>query len=337
MKTGYLYIVLSTVFFSSMEIALKIVAAHYNPMQLNFLRFLIGALILFPLALRQLHRHNTRLNSGSILFFLLAGFLCVVVSMTFFQLAIMYSKASIVAILFSCNAVFVIPFAYFFLKEKLTWFHIASLVVSVLGMLCIVDPRNLHNVTGILFSLLSAITFALYGIYGRRGCTTFHYNGIILSCFSFLAGSLELLVLILLSKIPVIATWLAAAGLTIFADMPVFAGITWSALPALIYLGVFVTGLGYSFYSMAMEQTSAAMASIVFYIKPALAPILAMFILGETMTRNVMTGIILIIVGSCITCLGNSQSLRHWLSSWTHGSLTTRAHSRDREALHHSK
>jgi drug/metabolite transporter (DMT)-like permease len=333
MKTGYLYIVLSTIFFSSMEIALKIVATHYNPMQLNFLRFLIGALILLPLALRQLHQHHVRLQRHHALFFLLSGFLCVVVSMTFFQLAIMYSKASIVAILFSCNAVFVIPFAYFFLKEKLTWVHIAALAVSVIGMLCIVNPRNLHNVTGIIFSLLSAITFALYGIYGRRGCTHYHYNGIVLSCFSFLAGSLELLVLILISNIPVIAASLSAAGLDIFAHMPVVAGVTWSTLPSLIYLGVFVTGLGYSFYSMAMEQTSAATASIVFYIKPALAPILALLILGESMTEHVMVGIVLIVVGSCITFLGGNQKFCVHVHDW----MAAHGYRHGREVLHHSK
>jgi len=253
--------------------------------------------------------------------------------MTFFQLAIMYSKASIVAILFSCNAVFVIPFAYFFLKEKLTWVHIAALAVSVIGMLCIVNPRNLHNVTGIIFSLLSAITFALYGIYGRRGCTHYHYNGIVLSCFSFLAGSLELLVLILISNIPVIAASLSAAGLDIFARMPVVAGVTWSTLPSLIYLGVFVTGLGYSFYSMAMEQTSAATASIVFYIKPALAPILALLILGESMTEHVMVGIVLIVVGSCITFLGGNQKFCVHVHDW----MAAHGYRHGREVLHHSK
>ena len=56
MKKGYLYIILATFFFSSMEIALKISAGSYNPIQLTFLRFLIGALVLLPLAIREIRK-----------------------------------------------------------------------------------------------------------------------------------------------------------------------------------------------------------------------------------------------------------------------------------------
>ena len=41
MKRGYLFIALATLFFSTMEIALKEVAGLFNPVQLNLTRFLI--------------------------------------------------------------------------------------------------------------------------------------------------------------------------------------------------------------------------------------------------------------------------------------------------------
>lgn len=49
---------------------------------------------------------------------MLTGFLCVVVSMTLFQLAVVYDKASTVAVLFSCNPIFAILFALLILREK---------------------------------------------------------------------------------------------------------------------------------------------------------------------------------------------------------------------------
>jgi hypothetical protein len=42
MKRGYLFIALATLFFSTMEIALKEVAGQFNPVQLNLTRFLMG-------------------------------------------------------------------------------------------------------------------------------------------------------------------------------------------------------------------------------------------------------------------------------------------------------
>lgn len=310
MKKGLIFIAFSTLFFSTMEIAIKLVATEFNPMQLNFLRFLIGSIILSPLAIRHLKGSGFSLDKSKVLYFLFSGFMCVVVSMTFFQMAIVYSKASTVAILFSCNAVFVIPFAYFFLKEKLTKLSILSLAISLIGMICIVNPENLTNVTGITLSLLAAVTFALYGIIGRKGSLKFGFDGVVQSSFSFLAGSLELLLLILVTKISFVANWLQSVGLSKFSNIPVLQGISWGSVPALVYLGVFVTGLGFSFYFLAMEATSASTASLVFFIKPALAPVLALFILGEAITLNVFAGIVLILAGSCVELFSDNRQAK---------------------------
>lgn len=309
-NAGYFYIALATLLFSSMEIAIKLVANEYNPMQLNLLRFTIGAVILAPLALKNLRQTQCRFSRENILFLALSGFLCVVVSMTFFQLAIMYTKASTVAILFSCNAVFVIPFAYLLLKEQITALTLVALVFSVIGILLIVNPANLTNLPGISFSLLSAITFALYGVIGQRGRKKFGYNGVALTCLSFVAGAIELLVLMWISKIPSVATWLTAEGMATLANMPILDGITWHSIPSLIYLGVFVTGLGFCFYFLAMEKTSASTASMVFFIKPALAPVLALLVLREGLTENVIGGILLILVGSAITYIGDTRQTK---------------------------
>jgi drug/metabolite transporter (DMT)-like permease len=206
--------------------------------------------------------------------------------MTFFQTAIVYAKASTVAILFSCNAVFMIPFAALFLGEKLTKLSLLSLGISLSGILFIVNPD------------------------GRKGSLRFSYDGVIQSSFSFLAGSLELLVLMLLTKIDAVSHWLTNIGLGVFSHVPVVAGISWSTLPLLFYLGVCVTGLGFSFYFLAMEETSASTASMVFFIKPAQAPILALLIHGEAITPNVLFGIVQILAGSCITFISDSREAK---------------------------
>ena len=42
MKRGYLYIAVTTLLFSSMEVALKLISGQFNPIQLNFSRFVVG-------------------------------------------------------------------------------------------------------------------------------------------------------------------------------------------------------------------------------------------------------------------------------------------------------
>ena len=70
MKKAYLYIFLATVLFSTMEIALKLVSGQFNPIQLTFERFLIGSIVLIPLALRNLKKRKLRLKLEDYKFFM---------------------------------------------------------------------------------------------------------------------------------------------------------------------------------------------------------------------------------------------------------------------------
>jgi len=309
MKKGYIYIMLSALLFSTMEISLKLVSDQFNPIQLIFLRFLIGLLILSPLAVRSLQNKGLKLNKSDFAFFSLTGFICVVISMSFYQLAILYCKASTVAILFSCNPLFVIPLAYFILKEKIYRHTVATMVLSIAGIIFIMNPMNMSDSsTGITFSLIAAGTFALYSVMGKSKSSK--YGGIVLNCFSFFMGSIEMLILIGFSRIGFISEWLVNSGLRIFADIPVIQGISIGSLPALIYIGIFVTGLGYAFYFLAMEETSAAAASMVFFIKPALASVLSFIILHEPIAMNTIVGIGLITTGSLVTFLSKSAKAK---------------------------
>lgn len=282
-----------------MEIVLKLVTNQFNPIQITFLRFLIGSIILLPLAVKTLKNRELSLQKKDFIFFSVTGLICVVISMVLYQLSILYCKASIVAILFSCNPVFVILLAYFLLSEKIYKQTIVALIISLAGMLCIMNPLKLNlSIQGLVLVLFSALTFALYSVLSKIKSSEF--GGIVVTCFSFMMGSIEMFVFVLLTKISFISNRLSKSGLKTFADIPILHGITLHNLLMLIYISIFVTGLGFTFYFLAMEKTSATTASIVFFIKPAIAPILALIILKESITVNTLIGIALITIGSLI-------------------------------------
>ena len=82
---------------------------------------------------------------------------------------------------------------------------------------------------------------------------------------------------------------------------PILAGVSSDNIwMLLLYLGIMITGLGYLFYFLAMEVSDAATASIVFFVKPALAPIFAVITLHEVIRPNGYIGIALIFIGSYI-------------------------------------
>ena len=306
MNRGYIFIFLATVFFSSMEVALKTVAHDFNPMQLNCTRFLVGGLLLIPFALRGLRQHGARVTAWK--GFAWLGFVGLVVSMMFYQMSILYAPASVVSVLFSCNPVLVLAFAYLILRADIRPQHITALVMEVVAALIIIDP--LHTTldpVGITLVLLSAATFALYAVLGKKQCA--QYSGVAVTCFSCLAASAEMIVLMLISHIPAVADALQAAGLPMFAAMPFFSGYTTGNLLNVLYICVFVTAGGYACYFMGMEATSAMQGSLVFFFKPVLAPILAMLILGEEIPWNMWAGIGLMLVASEVSMIPTWETL----------------------------
>ena len=119
--------------FSSMEIALKMAGSAFNPIQLNLIRFFIGAVVLLPFALRALKQSGLKLVSADWRLFALTGLVCVIVSMSLYQLAITVDQASTVAVLFSCNPVFALLFSYLILRERMGRANLISVIISVIG------------------------------------------------------------------------------------------------------------------------------------------------------------------------------------------------------------
>lgn len=292
--------------FSSMEIALKVAGATFNPIQLNLIRFFIGALVLLPFASKGLKTSKRKLGKEDWYLFCLTGFLCVIVSMTLFQLAVVATKASTVAVLFSCNPVFALIFAFIILREHLGRANLIAVVISILGLLVIIDPLHLTKPMGIILGVLAAVTFGFYSIISRYGSMKRGLNGIVMTCYTFVAGTIELLILSLITHIPFIAKFLGSVpSLKTFQNLPILQNITIGSLPMLLYLGVCVTGGGFAFYFLAMENSNVSTASLVFFIKPGLAPILAAMLIGEKVTGLTIIGIIIILLGSVVTFLGN--------------------------------
>ena len=184
MKRGYLFIALATLFFSTMEIALKEVAGLFNPVQLNLTRFLIGGLVLIPFARRMLRKRGVRIDGLSLVKLAGLGFLGIVVSMTLYQLAVENTNASVVAVLFSCNPVFVLVFAGLILRTQILRQHVMALVLECLGILILINPLDTSiSTAGITFTLLSTAVFALYAVLGTKMCAK--YSGVVVTCGSF--------------------------------------------------------------------------------------------------------------------------------------------------------
>ncbi|MBE6910153.1 MAG: EamA family transporter [Ruminococcaceae bacterium] len=299
---GYLYIVLCALIFSFVEVALKHTAGMFHPMQITVLRFLIGGAVLLPFALRVMRARGAVFTRVDLGFFAALGLLFVCVAMSFYQLAVVYAPASVVAVLFSCNPIFVTVLAGLLLREPIRKNHILALVLEAIAVFLIVDPLHARlDGRGVAFALSSAALFALYGVLGKKRAARF--GGIAVTSFCSLFGGAELLLLLLLGHTASAAAAFEAHGLSLYANVPILSTLTVASLPWLLYLGAVNTGLGFVFHMMAMEKTSAQTASLIFFLKPMLAPLFALLFLREEITANMWLGIVCFLVGSGIAIL----------------------------------
>ena len=313
-RSGYIFIVLCAVIFSTMEVMLKTVHGVFAPMQITCLRFLVGGVLLIPFAMRSIRKKNAVLTRKDLGFFACAGFLCVVIAMSLYQMSVTYTRASIVAVIFSCNPIFVTMLAHFLLHEEIHKNHIIALILELTAALIIIDPVHASlDPTGALLAILSAAMFSFYSVFGKK--RTPRFGGIAVTCLSFLFGASELVLLLLFGRTAAGASLYGALGLKIFIDVPLFENIPLSALPALLYICCINSAAGFVCHMMAMEKTSAQEASLIFFLKPIIAPIFALIFLKEEIPLNMIVGIVCFLAGSLCAILPGILAQRKLLKA----------------------
>jgi len=190
------------------------------------------------------------------------------------------------------------------LHETIYKRNVIALFLELLGIFIIINPLHTQiSAAGIIFTLLATVTFSFYSVFGKKKSQ--EYGGIIITCFSFILGSCEMLLLVLLSHIKTISLTLSNMGLFAFAEIPIFSGYSQNNILTVLYIAIGVTGGGYAFYFLAMEAVSTHTASLTFFFKPVLAPILAVIILHEHIPFSMILGIFLILCGSLISLYPN--------------------------------
>ena len=313
-RSGYIFIVLCAVIFSTMEVMLKTVHGVFAPMQITCLRFLVGGVLLIPFAVRSIRKKNAVLTRKDLGFFACAGFLCVVIAMSLYQMSVTYTRASIVAVIFSCNPIFVTMLAHFLLHEEIHKNHIIALILELTAALIIIDPVHASlDPTGALLAILSAAMFSFYSVFGKK--RTPRFGGIAVTCLSFLFGASELVLLLLFGRTAAGASLYGALGLKIFIGVPLFENIPLSALPALLYICCINSAAGFVCHMMAMEKTSAQEASLIFFLKPIIAPIFALIFLKEEIPLNMIVGIVCFLAGSLCAILPGILAQRKLLKA----------------------
>lgn len=292
-NNGVLYLALTILFFSTFEVVSKTTGAYISATQLTFIRFFFGGLCLLPFAFVDLRRRNVKVAGKDILMMLLLGALNVTFSMTLLQYGVFFANASLSAVIFSANPIFVALFSSIILHEKVTWMKAVGLLlglagVTVAGFLGSGQIEGENVTLGVVLVILSAVLFGAYTVLSKK--TGAKVCSLTLTGVSFTLGSLCLLPLLFWQQTPPFS-------------------FDWGAIwPQIIYLSVFVSGIAYASYFYGLSKTDTSLGSMTFFVKPILASIFAALALHETIGINLLFGMVLVLVGIVIVLFANRQA-----------------------------
>ena len=292
MKKAYVFVLITAFLFGTMEVSCKIGGNELDPFQLTFLRFFIGGLVLLPFGIVHLKKNNIRLVPKDFLVLTAVGILGIPISMVLFQISIMLCNASTVSVLICVNPFFTMIFAHILTDEKLNRYKLIVLAIALVGIVFMLRPWDIqagNSAFGMFLMILAAFFFGLYTVAGKT--ITTKIGPFAQTSLSFLLGDGVLLIVMLIAGKPVIAN---------VADN----------IPIVLYTGIFVTGIGYFCYFKAIELSDAATGSFAFFLKPAIAPVIAMIVLRETILWNTVLGIALILVASFLNIAHQRKAIR---------------------------
>lgn len=266
-----------------MYVVSKVVLEVIPPFSLLTLRLVLGALTLgIAIALRKSHT----LTRKQVLQSFLVGFVGYGISLGFQFIGTKLSTASNGSLVTSATPAFVLLFAPFLLAERTTPRRIIALLVSTLGVVAVIDPRN-ANLSPSLFwgnmSLLAAaLTWALYSVLVRKVTRS---ADILASSAIMLTGGIPSSLLFGMWEIQ-------TQGI---------GEITPGIIGGILFLGIISTAIAMFLWNYAFAELPAAIASLTFFAQPVVGTILGALFLDEKISTLFIAGGILIGIGLVIS------------------------------------
>jgi drug/metabolite transporter (DMT)-like permease len=285
---GVLYGLTAAAIWGGMYVVSKLILDIIPPFTLVSMRLILGIAVLW-LVIK--FTGGGRLSRSQTIKALGVGLVGYGVSLGLQFVGTRLSTASNGALVTSAVPAFVLPFAAWLLKEKITRQRVIALVVSLLGVLAVIDPRSAslspELFRGNIILVGAALTWALYSVLVRL---TSRDLPLLPATMSFFWGGLLLTVPASAIELQRIAVGEITAGVVI----------------GVLYLGVISTALAMYLWNKAFATLEAGVASLTIFAQPVVGAGLGAIFLHEKLTLLYLVGGVLIGLGIWLAVRGES-------------------------------
>jgi drug/metabolite transporter (DMT)-like permease len=282
--TASIYALLSISFWGVSFVSAKAVLAKLDPYSLLVLRFGLGALFLLMILL--LNRYRLRISFKYIPHLVVLGILGVFVHQVLQATALLTINASSAGWLISFSPIFTVILSVLFLHEKMDVKKAIGMVVAITGVFLVTTTRSGHSFEfalniGFILMILSTLNWAIYSILLKR--LHIPYPALLVTFYMSLIGFMLTLPFIIRNR-----GW---------ESLPTLTQTEWAHL---LFLAIFVSGIGYWYWGKALEVLDASRVSMFIYLEPLVTLIAAIFLLHEKFILISAIGGIIIIIGVVI-------------------------------------
>lgn len=266
--------------FISTKILLKVI----SPVEILFIRFVIGFALLLLICPHRLRIRERKQE----LYFAGAGLCGVTLYFLLENIALTYTFASNVGVIVSIAPFFTAILAHYFLDgEKLRLGFFMGFVLAAAGIFIISfngSSRLELNPMGDMLALSAAVVWAAYSVLTKK-ISGFHYNTIQTTRRIFFYGLLFML-----------------PALLIFGFHP---GIDQLIQPVnlfnILFLGFGASALCFVTWNSAVKQLGAVKTSVYIYAVPVITVITSILVLHERITGIAVFGIVLTLAGLLVS------------------------------------
>ena len=295
-------IVVVMIVWGSTFVVTKAAVHDIPPLTLTFLRFLIAATVLVPIAAARggLRRLPQPLPLAALVLMGLTG---VVIFHVGFTYAMVYGSAAQGAIVFALVPAAVVVAAVVGLKEAPSKRRIVGILLSVCGVALVVATGESGSaspapVVGAAFMLGAVAAWAAYTVLAKR-----------------LAGTDQVVVIACVS---VIGTAMALPAAAVELSLAPWPDPSLQGWLGTLFLGVVASALAFVVYSRALRELDASLVGAYLNLDPIVGVLTAVILLGETLGLWQMSGGVVALAGMWLASgeRGRPEPERH---SPTHG------------------
>ncbi len=284
---GIIYTIISAFIYGLTPILAKLTyLGGNNSISLTFFRVLFGIPFLYFLVRKK--EPTIKVNKNDFLKLIPLSFLGIGITTT-----TLYESYNYISVGMATTIHFIYPCVVYFIyivffKEIFTLKKLMALILSMIGIIVLIDEIKVENLFGVFLAGLSGITYGLFLVYldksGLKNMNAF--------------------------KCTMYISLMNAVGLFIFGNL--IGEITFSLTPTAWVLTILISFLtsvfGTSFLQLGVKYCGATTASILSTLEPITSVLLGVFFLSESMTFLKIVGCVLIIVAVILLSIRNKKN-----------------------------